>query len=225
MEDTKDTNLVELLLKPMTKCRAFRKRCSNEGCQDQGPDGQLHGALEELRPEDLHELLVQVGRFHDKSSVKNRASVALPEWLFPIPGVKALYYVKAIVVHDGRQINGGHYFAYAREGPMEAERAQDELEAAGDEGDDGDDGDEGVGEETFGVANISIDDDIDEEERSRRLNEWSRKRQAENRRQQVRREEKASFQLWKKFEDDKMTARIPWSTIEVSVALALEVSK
>lgn len=120
----------------------------------------------------------------------------MPRSLFPVPGANVLNYIKTVVVHDGKYINGGHYFVYTRDGPV------DSLQAASVVGDDG----------SLGLEAMRLDDrgrgggqapqqQLSEEEKTRQVEE---------------RHEASPFHEWSKYEDDKLIARVPWSDIEVS---------
>lgn len=167
---------------------------------------------------------MQVGRFRDRTSAKNRALVSIPPWLFPMPGANALYYVKAVLVHEGRYINGGHYTLFKREGPAEADTAQDAVEDVESEAEGADEADAGHEEGTLGLESMAIDESDEQVaeklgrsvEDLKKLGMNKRKRQAKDKAHQERIESAASFQLWKKYEDDKLTTRVPWAKIEVS---------
>lgn len=225
MEGTVDTTLVRLLQERVTKHQAFRKRCASADCQDQGQEGQVHSETVALQPGGAQELVLQVGRFRDASSAKNRALVSLPPWLFPVPGVNALYFIKAILVHEGRYINGGHYYLLKREGVAEAEDVQDAMDVAEEQEESGAQQGDGEEDKTLGLAAITIDEEhpvTSEMLKHRSMEDLKKqevarkKRQAREKAEQRQREEAASFQLWKKYEDDKLTARLQWTDIQVS---------
>lgn len=89
--------------------RPFRKHCPGQGCPaPHNEHGQIHGEIEALQTDAPQELLIQIGRFTEGASTKNRAPVDLPPWLFPVPGRRGLFYLKTIVVHEGTRIDGGH---------------------------------------------------------------------------------------------------------------------